>query len=102
ALPLVAMPSSARKITIDQTVAVTEIRALLKENRTKAVVGFAGKPGVLAAFGDDEALIKALSPLGAKLSGEVLLDISKDPWAKGVIYDALMRALCRELPLRAR
>ncbi|MCQ4273508.1 SIR2 family protein [Pseudomonas kuykendallii] len=102
ALPLVAMPSSARKITLDPTVSVTEIRALLKENRAKGVVGFAGKPGVLAAFGDDEALIRALSSLGAKLSGEVSLNISKDPWAKGVIYDALMRALCSELPLSAR
>ncbi|MBL4833233.1 MAG: SIR2 family protein [Pseudomonas sp.] len=102
ALPLIAMPLSARKITLDQASAVTEIRALLKENKTKAVVGLAGQPRTLAAFGNDERLINALSSLGAKLSGKISLDISKDPWAKGLIYDALVRALCRELPLRAR
>ncbi|MGE9760100.1 SIR2 family protein [Pseudomonas sp. PDM20] len=102
ALPLLAMPHSARKITLDSPVEVAEIRGLLKESMTKAVIGLAGQPGVIAAFGDDEALCKALSPLGPKLSGEIQLDISKDPWAKGVIYEALIRALCRNLPLRAR
>lgn len=102
AMPLIEMPRSARKISLSATAGIADIRALLKQAGVRATVGQAGGPGVLAAFGPDAPLEKALAPLGATLAGEVALDIAKDSWAKGVIYDALVRALCRELPLFAR
>lgn len=102
AMPLIEMPKSARRIALNSNAGIANIRALLKQAGVRATVGQAGGPGVLAAFGADVALEKALAPLGAKLTGGVALDISKDSWAKGVIYDALVRALCEGLPLFAR
>lgn len=102
AMPLIEMPRSARKISLTSNAGITDIRALLKQAGVRATVGQAGGPGVLAAFGPDAPLEKALAPLGAALAGEVALDIDRDSWAKGVMYDALVRALCRELPLFAR
>ena len=101
-MPLIEMPRSARKISLNANAGIADIRALLKHAGVRATVGQAGGPGVLAAFGPDAPLENALAPLGAKLAGEVALDIAKDSWAKSVIYDALVRALCRELPLYAR
>ncbi|WP_341686528.1 SIR2 family protein, partial [Limnohabitans sp.] len=102
AMPLIEMPRSARKIRVSSKMGIADVRAILKQSGVRATVGQAGGPGVLAAFGPDAPLEKALAPLGAKLAGEVALDIAKDSWAKGVIYDALVRALCRDLPLFAR
>jgi hypothetical protein len=102
ALPLFDMPRSARKIILNSKAGITNVRALLKQDGARATVGQAGHAATLAAFGDDALIEKALAPLGAKLAGEITLDIAKDSWAKGVIYDALVRALCRDLPLFAR
>ena len=102
AMPLIEMPKSARRIALNSNAGIADVRALLKQAGVRATVGQAGGPGVLAAFGADAALEKALAPYGAKLAGEVALNIARDSWAKGVIYDALVRALCRELPLFAR
>lgn len=66
------------------------------------MVGHAGTTSTLAAFGIDETLSRALAPLGPSLAGDIALDISRDSWAKGLVYDALVRALCRGLPLYAR
>jgi hypothetical protein len=101
-MPLIEMPKTARKITLNSNTGIAEVRALLKQAGVRATVGQAGSPGVLAAFGPDALMEKALAPLGARLAGEITLDIVKDSWAKGVIYDALVRALCWELPLFAR
>ena len=98
AMPLIEMPKSARRIALNSNAGIADVRALLKQAGVRAT----GGPGVLAAFGADAALEKALAPYGAKLAGEVALNIARDSWAKGVIYDALVRALCRELPLFAR
>ena len=102
AMPLLEMPRSARRISLNANASIADIRALLKLAGVRATVGQAGGPGILAAFGPDAALEKALSPVGATLAGELALDITKDSWAKGVIYDALVRALCKDLPLFAR
>jgi len=102
ALPVFHMPRSARKIILDSKAGIADVRALLKQDGVRATVGQAGHAATLAAFGDDALIKKALAPLGAKLAGEITLDIAKDSWAKGVIYDALVRALCRDFPLFAR
>lgn len=102
AMPLIEMPKSARRIALNSNAGIADVRALLKQAGVRATVGQAGGPGVLAAFGPDALLEQALAPLGARLAGEIALDIARDSWAKGVIYDALVRALCRGLPLFAR
>jgi hypothetical protein len=102
AMPLVGMPQSARRISLKSTAPISDVRALLKQASVWATVSQAGGPGTLAAFGADEAMLRALAQLGPTPVGEVALDISRDSWAKGVVYDALVRALCRSLPLHAR
>lgn len=102
AMPLFEIPRSARKITLNSNAGIAEVRAMLKQAGARATVGQAGNAGILAAFGADAPMVTALAPLGARLAGEIALDIAKDSWAIGVIYDALVRALCRDLPLFAR
>lgn len=102
AMPLLEMPHAARRINLKAPAPIGDIRALLKQADARVVVGHAGATGTLAAFGSDETLSRALAPLGPSLAGEIALDINRDSWAKGVVYDALVRALCRGLPLYAR
>jgi hypothetical protein len=102
ALPLVDMPRRARKITLKASAGIADVRAMLKQAGVRAVVGQAGSTGQIACFGADEPIAVALASLEPTLAGEVQIDIARDPWAKGVIYDAVVRALCRGLPLYAR
>lgn len=102
AMPLVEMPRTARRVTLNAHAGISGVRAQLKQANVKAVVGQAGNPCVLAAFGADAPLTQALAPFGPTSAGEIALDIGKDSWAKGVVYDALVRTLCRGLPLHAR
>lgn len=62
--------------------------------------GQAGGPWRAGHSGRDAALEKALATTGAV--GRMRSHRTQGPWAKGVIYDALVRALCSELPLSAR
>jgi hypothetical protein len=102
ALPLLDMPQTARKITLNAPARIADVRATLKQAGVRAVVGQAGSAGTLAAFGADIQLSQALTPFGPTFAGEIALDFANDSWAKGVVYDALVRALCRDLPLHAR
>lgn len=102
AMPLLGRPQSARRIDLKTMAPINDVRALLKQASVWATVSQAGSPGSLAAFGADEDMLRALAPLGPTPVGKLALDISRDSWAKGVVYDALVRALCRGLPLHAR
>lgn len=102
AMPLLELPRAARRIKLKVSAPIGDVRALLKQADARVVVGHAGTTGALAAFGTDETLSRALAPLGPSLAGDIALDISRDSWAKGLVYDALVRALCRGLPLYAR
>lgn len=102
AMPLLGMPNSARRISLKAPAPIGDVRALLKQASVWATVGQAGGADTLAAFGGDDPMLRALAPLGPTLVGEVALDIARDSWAKGVVYDALVRAFCRGLPLRAQ
>lgn len=102
AIPLLEMPRAARRITLKACAPIGDVRALLKQAKARVVVGHAGTTGILAAFGSDDTLSRALAPLGPSLAGNIALDIAKDSWAKGLVYDALVRALCGGLPLYAR
>jgi hypothetical protein len=56
----------------------------------------------LAAFGTNADLERAFASVGGRITGTIELDPDKDSWAHGLLYDALVRALCRGRPLFAR
>jgi hypothetical protein len=95
-----SMPTYARRMTLARPVTSPEVRALLKERRSRAAVAANGRE--LAVFGKDEELLAALAPLGAQVAGNVELDPVRDSWALGLLYDALVTALSRHRPLVPR
>ncbi|MDU9390478.1 SIR2 family protein [Pseudomonas sp. zfem002] len=97
ALLVESLPPAARRISLARPASISEVRALLKEHRCRAVVAFSGRE--LVAFGRDNELIAALAPFGAQLAGTADLDVEKDSWARGLLYDALVQALSRNRQL---
>ncbi len=92
-----SMPGKARRIKLTQHATSPVVREMLKEKGVRATVASKGRE--IAVFGKDRDIIEALAPLGATLDGEVELDLTTDSWAMGLVYDALVRALTRHLPL---
>lgn len=99
-LHIEGIPSAARRIKLAQSTTSSVVRELLKEKGVKATVAVLGRE--LAVFGRDREIVDALAPFGATPNGEIELDPAKDSWAKGLIYDALVRGLARRLPLIPR
>lgn len=100
ALLIESLPRVARRMTLTQSTTSPAVRALLKEQRCRAVVAANGRE--LAVFGRDKELLAALAPLGAQIAGTVELDATRDSWALGLLYDALVKALSRYRPLIPR
>lgn len=100
ALLIESLPRVARRMTLAQATTSPAVRALLKEQRCRAVVAANGRE--LAVFGKDEEVVAALAPLGAQIAGIVELDATRDSWALGLLYDALVKALSRYRPLIPR
>lgn len=100
ALLIESLPRVARRMTLAQATTSPAVRALLKEQRCRAVVAANGRE--LAVFGKDEDVVAALAPLGAQIAGTVELDATGDSWALGLLYDALVKALSRYRPLIPR
>jgi len=100
ALLIESMPRTARRVTLNQVTTSPAVRTMLKAQSVRAAVAANGKE--LAVFGKDEAILAALAPLGAKLAGTVELDATRDSWALGLLYDALVQALSRHRPLAPR
>jgi hypothetical protein len=100
AIPILSMPSVARRIAVSTPVTTTRIRELLREANVWALAATSGRE--IAAFGPDEGLLRAFTTVGGQLSGTVELHPSQDSWALGLLYDALTRAVCRNRPLFAR
>lgn len=98
AIPILGMPTHARRITIKTPVTTVQARELLREAKIKrAIVACVGN--TIAAFGTDKELLEGLAPLGPEIDGMVELNPSSDSWARGLVYDALVRAVCRSNPL---
>lgn len=102
ALAIEELPAVARRITLQNSQGINDVRARLKDGNARAVVAQAGSPKTLAVYGHDERIIEALAHFQPTLAGEIALDPINESWAKGLLYDALVRALCRKRPLRAR
>lgn len=100
ALLIESLPRTARRMTLAQATTSPAVRALLKEQRCRAVVAANGRE--LAVFGKDVEVLAALAPLGPKLAGTMELDATKDSWALGLLYEALVKALARYRPVIPR
>ena len=98
ALPVLALPQTARRLRLGRSVTAPEARDALKANGLRGVVSPRGRE--VAAFGADDDLLRAFEPWGVELDGELHLDPHVDPWALGLMYDALIRGLTRGRPLR--
>jgi hypothetical protein len=100
ALLIESMPRVARRMVLSQATNSPDVRALQKEHRCRAIVAANGRE--LAVFGRDAEVLSALSTVGAKVAGTLELDPTKDSWALGLLYDALVKALSRHRPLIPR
>jgi hypothetical protein len=100
ALLIESLPLSARRMTLAQATTSPAVRAMLKENRCRAVIAANGRE--LAVFGNDDEVLAALASLGPQLAGTVELDATRDSWALGLLYDALVKALSRYRPFNPR
>ena len=100
ALLVESLPTKARRMTLTQSTTSPEVRALLKEHQCRAAVAANGHE--LAVFGNDQDVLASLASMGATIAGTVELDATKDSWAHGLLYDALVRALSRYRPLAPR
>ncbi|MBB3918662.1 SIR2 family protein [Rhizobium fabae] len=100
ALLVEALPSHARKIVLGQSTTSPAVRELLKAAKSRAIIAANGRE--IAAFGNDQEMLKALSSLNPKLAGTVALDPEADSWALGILYDALVTAFSRWRPLTPR
>jgi SIR2-like domain len=100
ALPIVSMPAVARRLSLSDAVSTDEVRKLLKDAKVYGVASSIGRE--VAAFGQDDKLLNALSTVGARLAGTIALHPASDSWALGLLYDALTKALCRRRPLVPR
>lgn len=100
AILIESLPPVARRMTLAHATTSPAVRALLKEQRCRAVVAANGRD--LAVFGNDDEVVAALAPLGAQIAGTVDLDATRDSWALGLLYDALAKALSRYRPLIPR
>ncbi len=89
ALPLLSLPRVARRLSLSTPATTPQLREMLREDHTWASIAGIGREA--AAFGPDEQLVAALSPLGACVDGEVALDPATDSWALGLLYDGLTR-----------
>ncbi|MFD0913895.1 SIR2 family protein [Methylophilus luteus] len=98
-VPLDSIPKQARHILLNKTANIKEIREKLREANVYAVIAIVEKG--LAAFGQDEGLLKALADYEPTLGGYIALDPLNHSWAKGLIYDALLGAICRGKPLKS-
>jgi len=100
ALMIESLPRTARRMTLAQATTSLAVRAMLKEQRCRAVVAANGRE--LAVFGRDQQVLGALAPLGPQLAGMVDLEATRDSWALGLLYDALVKALSRYRPVIPR
>lgn len=100
ALRVLSVPKVARRLRLQKSASIFEIRQGLKEAKVKASVAVAGNE--YAAFGSDKELLNALAAFDPVLDGTVDLEPAANSWALGLLYDALTRALCKGRPLNPR
>ncbi|WP_334186033.1 SIR2 family protein [Novosphingobium sp.] len=95
-----SLPVAARRLKLSQPSTTSVVREMLKQEKVRANAACLGSE--VAIFGNDREILDALAPLGARLDGEIPLDPVADSWATGLLYDALVAAFTRRLPLFPR
>jgi NAD-dependent SIR2 family protein deacetylase len=100
ALRIESMPTVARRIVLNNVVSSEQARKLLKDAKCRAVVAAMGRE--LAAFGKDDEILAAFASLSPKTLGNYDLDPENDSRARGLIYEALVKALASRHPLIPR
>lgn len=100
ALPLGVLPAEARCFRLAAEISLTDVRKALRAARARVIVARTGRD--YAAIGSDADLLAALAAYGPELVGTVPLNPEADSWARGLIYDALIYALCNGRPLMRR
>ena len=98
ALELLSVPENAREVTLDTPLTTPEARELLKRAGVWATVASYGRR--LAVLGPDDAINRVFLPLGAKLTGTVRLDPANRSTDLGLVYEALVKSIARNRPLR--
>jgi hypothetical protein len=98
ALPLLELPTRARRLRLVSPLTTPDARSMLKAAGARGVV--AARGDFVLAFAADADLLRAFGPSGAELDGEEVLTPDSDSLHLGLVYDALVRALTRRLPLR--
>lgn len=100
AVPILDVPKTARRIKLSKAIDTREAQRILRASGKIGVVASLGRE--LAAFGRDNDLLAAFAEQGAEIAGTIELDIANDGWALGLVYDALIQAICRDQPLLPR
>lgn len=100
ALPIMQMPKAARRLRLASPATTAQVRDLLRTANVRAVAACTGRE--VAVFGPDEGILGALESLGAETAGTVELDPEAGGWALGLLYDGIIRAICKDRPLFAR
>ena len=98
ALELVGLPSEAREVTLDRPLTTREARQLIKDAKIWATVASSGRQ--LTVFGPDDAIEKVFAPVGGRVNGTVRLNPAERSTDRGLVYDAVVRAIARRRPLR--
>jgi hypothetical protein len=97
-LPLLSIPTVARRITLSTLAPLVELREAVKAAGVRGRVALAATGSGVAAFGRDAELVAALASFGPAIDGEIALDPTNDSWALGLLYEALTKALARGRP----
>ena len=100
ALEILDMPTRAREIALNKTLMTSEARRLIREGEVWATAAAYGNK--LAVFGPDVDVTRVFSPVGARLNGTVGLNPAEHSIDRGLVYEAMVRAIVRRRPLRQR
>lgn len=98
AVPILEMPNQARRLSLKSPITTQKARELLQASGFKQTL-VAATGQTIAAFGADKDLLSALSTLQPATDSTIELNPEEDSWALGLLYDALVRAVCRSAPL---
>ncbi len=101
AIPILTMPKVARRIEVNEAIRTDQARELLREAKIRKALAVSNGRDIVA-YGSDKDLLRAFSPVGARLASTIELHPDIDSWALGLIYEALTKALCRLKPLLPR
>ncbi len=97
ALELLELPKEARTVTLKAPLTSAAARKLIKETEVWATVAASGT--TVLAFGEDAGIERAFAAVGGRLSDTVPLDPYANPAHRGLVCDALARAVTRRRPL---